>query len=144
MIFREFCFVLREEQRSRERRGRERISSRLHTKCRAGYGVWSYDPEIMTWAQIKSWMLTGLSHTDAPTGKLFRINPKWSHHKVTSPPHPTPVFCSFFSFLFFFLSIWEDKCQLKLLWYVPHSICKSNHHALHRKLTRWYIAITTQ
>ena len=40
-----------------EGRGRERISSRLHTQLRAWRGAQSPNLEIMTWAKIKSWML---------------------------------------------------------------------------------------
>ena len=43
----------------------ERISSRLPTECGAWHGAWSHDPEIMTWAEIKSWMLNRLSHPGA-------------------------------------------------------------------------------
>ena len=35
----------------------ERILSRLHTQHGAQHGTPSHDPEIMTWAEIKSWML---------------------------------------------------------------------------------------
>lgn len=30
-------------------------------------GAWSHDSEIMTWAEIKSRILNGLSHPGAPT-----------------------------------------------------------------------------
>ena len=35
-------------------RGRERISNRPHDECGAWYGAQSHDPEIMTWAKVKS------------------------------------------------------------------------------------------
>ena len=36
------------------------------TKQGAWGRAWSHDPEIMTWADIKSQMLNWLSHPDAP------------------------------------------------------------------------------
>ena len=43
-------------------RGRERILSKLHAQHRAQSGVPSHGREIMTGAEIKSWMLNQLSH----------------------------------------------------------------------------------
>lgn len=37
-------------------------------------GSQSYDPEIMTWAKIKSWMLNWLSHSGTPQKIHFRVN----------------------------------------------------------------------
>ena len=45
-----------------ERRSRERGTSGLHTECRAR----THNPEIMTWAETKTWMLNWLSHPRAP------------------------------------------------------------------------------
>ena len=47
-------------------RGRERIWSRLHTQHSPWLGAWSYDSEIMTWAEIKSQILHRLSCPGAP------------------------------------------------------------------------------
>lgn len=41
-----------------ELRERERISSGLCTEHGASCGAWSRDPEIMTWAETESQMLT--------------------------------------------------------------------------------------
>ena len=64
-----------ERQRERQREGvRERIPSRLRTanmKPSAGLGL--TNREIMTWAEIKSQMLTQMSHPDAPI-YLFKKN----------------------------------------------------------------------
>ena len=38
-------------------RERERFSSQLPTQSGAKCGAWSFEPEIVTWAEIKSWML---------------------------------------------------------------------------------------
>ena len=48
-------------------RGRRRDRNlRLSAECRAQCGARSHHPEIRTWAQIKSWLLTWLHHVDAP------------------------------------------------------------------------------
>ena len=47
-------------------RGRERILSSLHTQHGAEGRVQSQDPEIMTWAEIKSQILKRLSYSDTP------------------------------------------------------------------------------
>ena len=64
-----FYFYLRDRERDREREwGRgaegetERILSRSHAQCRGWCGAWSHDPGIITWAEIKSWMLNWLTH----------------------------------------------------------------------------------
>ena len=44
----------------------ERNSSKLPTEYRARCGSGSHNPEIMTWAEIKSGMLNRLSHPGAP------------------------------------------------------------------------------
>ena len=41
------------------------ILSRFYTQCGAQHGAWTHDPEIETWAEIKSWTLNKLSHPDA-------------------------------------------------------------------------------
>ena len=56
-------------QRERERK---KSSSRLPTECGAWCGALSQDPEIMTWAEIKSWPLNHLSHPGAPDVQLFK------------------------------------------------------------------------
>ena len=62
------CLFLLEKERAQESSGREgtegegkRILSRLHTQCRAQ----SHNPEIMTWAEIKSLPLNWLNHPGA-------------------------------------------------------------------------------
>ena len=47
-------------------RGRGSGTSRLCAVQEAGPQAGPQDPENMTWARIKSWMLNGLSHPDAP------------------------------------------------------------------------------
>ena len=49
-----------------EERERERILGRLHAQWGAQHRAWSQDPEITTWAEIKSQMLNWLSYPDAP------------------------------------------------------------------------------
>ena len=46
-------------------RRRERIF-RLPAECGAWHRARSHDPEIMTWAEIKSWMLNQFSHPGTP------------------------------------------------------------------------------
>ena len=48
------------------RRGRERISSRFPAEHEAQDKAWSHNPEIMTWARIKSQRPTPLSHPCTP------------------------------------------------------------------------------
>ena len=63
-------FILRERDRERKgqrERGGERIPSRLHTvstEPKAGLELMNH--EIMTWAEIQSWLLNWLSHPGAP------------------------------------------------------------------------------
>ena len=54
-------------------RGRERIPSILCTEHGAQCGASSRNPEIMTWADIKSQMLNFLSHPGAPILFFFDI-----------------------------------------------------------------------
>ena len=44
----------------------EKILSRLHAQRGARHGARSHDPGLMTWAQIKSWLLNRLSHPGTP------------------------------------------------------------------------------
>ena len=37
---------------------RERLLSWLHAHWAASWRAWSYGPEIVTWVEIKGWMLT--------------------------------------------------------------------------------------
>ena len=55
-----------ESREERGRRGRERILSRLHAQHRAPHAIVSHDSEIMTWAEIKNWMLNWLSQPGTP------------------------------------------------------------------------------
>ena len=48
----------------------------------AWFGAWSHDPEIMTWAKIKSWTFSWLSHPGAPyhfNYNVFRCLSLWDH-----------------------------------------------------------------
>ena len=60
---REIGNAVRRGQRKRER---ERLSSWLPTEHRVGGRAASQDPEIMTWAKIKSQSLNWLSHPGIP------------------------------------------------------------------------------
>ena len=64
------CVFEREKERAWAEEGAEEegesIPSRLQTKLRAQCRAQSHDPEIMTWAKIKSWMFNWLSHPGAP------------------------------------------------------------------------------
>lgn len=53
-----------EKERERERES-ERILSRLPAERRAWHGPWCQDPEIMIWAETKSWHLARPSHPHA-------------------------------------------------------------------------------
>ena len=60
MNFLKDLFILgREREHGVKAKGRrrERISSRFPTECRAQSGAQFHEPEIMTWAEIKRWML---------------------------------------------------------------------------------------
>ena len=52
-------------------RGRKKTFSNLHTQGRAQHRAWSHDPEIMTWAKIKSQTLNWLNHPGIMTDWLF-------------------------------------------------------------------------
>ena len=42
------------------------VLSRLHAQGGAQCGVWTHNPEVKTWTEIKSWMFNRLSHPSAP------------------------------------------------------------------------------
>ena len=63
-------FFLRERVSRGERGQSERISSRLHAGQGARCGTQSHDPEIVTWAKIKSQRLNQLSHPGTPSWDL--------------------------------------------------------------------------
>ena len=65
-------FWERESKQGEEQQERERIPSRLPTECGAPLGAQSHDPEIMTWAKTKSWMLNWLSHSGTPLNLSLR------------------------------------------------------------------------
>ena len=54
-------------------RDRERMSSTLCTEPGARLRAPSQDPEIMTWARVRSWMLSPWSHPGTPLNKLFEL-----------------------------------------------------------------------
>ena len=119
---------------------RERISSRLHANCRAWLGTGSQDPEIMTWAEIKSQTLNRLSHTGASGTVLSYILLKRLKMYITFVPALSPTetrlsvnnFFSFHTFIqlnikFFigseFPELWRMKrnnnvYRYKLIFYV--------------------------
>ena len=72
--------------------GRERILSRFHPQCGAQHRAWSYDPEIMSQATIKSWMLNQLKHPG---------DPHWS----TILFFPAIFIAGFYLLLFFSLKV---------------------------------------
>jgi len=47
--------------------------SRLHTQHGAQHGAWTHDPEIKTWAEIKSLMLNWLRNPGTPTYVYFKV-----------------------------------------------------------------------
>ena len=49
------------------------------TKSKAQCGAWPHDHEIMTWAEIKSWALNGLSHPGALHCSISAASP-WGGH----------------------------------------------------------------
>lgn len=53
-------------------RAEEEERSRLPAEWEAGSGAKSQDPEFMTRAEIRSWMLGGLSHPGAPENKILK------------------------------------------------------------------------
>ena len=57
----------------------ERISRRLCAEHGAQCGTWPHDPEIRTWAEIKSWTLNQLSHPGAPHSSTSLVNCPWLH-----------------------------------------------------------------
>ena len=68
------------EKKSARRTGK--VLSRLPAECVAQHGAWSYDPEIMIWAETKSRVLKRLSHPGVPQSgsfyhKLLRGVPLW-------------------------------------------------------------------
>jgi len=79
-----FYFIIFLVGRGRGRR-RERILSRLHVQHRAWRGARSHDPEIMTWAKIKSQMLNRLSHPGTPLKDFFWFSLRKSVLSWTKP-----------------------------------------------------------
>ena len=63
-------------------KGRERILIGLHAQHRTLHWTWSHDPEIMTWAKIKSQALNQLSHPGTP--KLNSWSPSLPSKKLVS------------------------------------------------------------
>ena len=68
-FFKNFYLFEREREQGVKQREweKERISSRLCAEHRAQLGVWSQEPEIMTWTKTKSWTLNQLSHPGTPS-----------------------------------------------------------------------------
>ena len=61
LFLKDFIY-LRVRESAHRRRSRGKGTSKLCTEHRAQCGVWSPDPEIVTWAEIKSQMLNWLRH----------------------------------------------------------------------------------
>lgn len=64
----------KEKDREEGRSGRERILSRFHVQHEPWPGAWSQDPEITSWAEIKSQMLnwsTQVSYAGVFNNKLL-------------------------------------------------------------------------
>ena len=53
------------------KKGRERV--RVCDECRAWLEAQTHEPEIMTWAKSKSWMLNRLSHPGAPQNDVLDV-----------------------------------------------------------------------
>ena len=77
VYFYSFCIVLFFRREEEQMEGRERTLSRLHAQCRAWHRSQSHNPEIMIWAEIKSWKLNQLSHPSVPRWCFlsFTLNP---------------------------------------------------------------------
>ena len=45
----------------------------LHTEHGVWHRAWSHDPKVMTWDEIKSWMLSRLSHPGTPWLLILKI-----------------------------------------------------------------------
>ena len=69
IILKNYLFILRESKREwvgeEPKAEGKRISRRLPAEHRAWNRAQSHDPEIMTWAEIKSWMLNWQSHPNS-------------------------------------------------------------------------------
>ena len=50
----------------KRRKGAEGERKRIHAEHRAPRGAESHNPGVMTWTEIKSWMLNHLSHSGTP------------------------------------------------------------------------------
>ena len=78
-----FIYFERERGRAHESAGEEqKKKERENPKqapCLAQNPMWaqSHDSEIMTWAEIKSWMLNWLSHLNAPKNAVFKMHGVW-------------------------------------------------------------------
>ena len=64
-------------------RGRERISSSLHSQDGAGCGAQPHDPEILISVEIKNWMPNQVRHPGAPPFSLFK--------KISHKSHQTRI-----------------------------------------------------
>ena len=91
--------------------------SRLHPQHRAQCGAWTHDPEIDTWAEIKSWIPNQLSHPDTTPSMCFLIGSSIYHTSHFLVIIYNYQFCLFLpnikSSCFFFLSSYIGKN----LWY---------------------------
>ena len=80
-------------------RERERIFSRLHAQCRARCGTRSHNPQIMTWAKIKSRMPNWATHM--PQYQEFLNGDLWDNYELASeegsmkPQNCMPIFFIF-------------------------------------------------
>ena len=73
-----FTFWEREREREKGEGQKEREKENPEQALRSvRLGAPSHDPEIMTWAQIKSWILNHLSHPGAPGIYIFNQLSRW-------------------------------------------------------------------
>ena len=73
-----FILEIEEECSGEGQQEREKVPSRLHTQCGTQHGAHSHDPEITTWAKIKSQMLNRLCHPGIPTATCLLSSSIWA------------------------------------------------------------------
>ena len=105
-------------RRSRGRR-RERIFKQLTMEPSAGAG--SPDPEITTWAEIKSWLLNWLSHSGAPDMEILDAKTKKGFPQSATCQHKD--FCLYLCFPHIHNLSWFGSLDfLKLVWLCTHQL----------------------
>ena len=94
---------------TRRERGSERILSRLLADHGARHGAWSHDPEIMTWADMKSQPPNQLSHTGV------------QKHDLLMPKQITE----------YVLHDYKQPCKMNLVHYCDSKLCSAFTHTCH-------------